>query len=116
MQVTETLNEGLKRGYRITVTAAELDAKVNDKLKLVPGGAEIVHALVERFGAELLDDSPVSCTLQLTGRVDDVDAFVREAARAGTASPGMRTKASSTTISLEPVPCRPMDCQVSIIW
>ena len=32
MQVTETLNEGLKRGYAITVTAAELDAKVNEKL------------------------------------------------------------------------------------
>jgi trigger factor len=32
MQVTETLNEGLKRGYEITVTAAELDAKVNEKL------------------------------------------------------------------------------------
>ncbi len=32
MQVTETLNEGLKRGYAITVTAAELDTKVNEKL------------------------------------------------------------------------------------
>ena len=32
MQVTETLNDGLKRGYSITVTAAELDAKVNEKL------------------------------------------------------------------------------------
>ncbi len=32
MQVTETLNEGLKRGYAITITAAELDAKVNEKL------------------------------------------------------------------------------------
>ena len=32
MQVTETLNEGLKRGYQITVTAAELDEKVNEKL------------------------------------------------------------------------------------
>ncbi len=32
MQVTETLKEGLKRGYAITVTAAELDAKVNEKL------------------------------------------------------------------------------------
>ncbi len=32
MQVTETLNEGLKRGYAITVTAAELDEKVNAKL------------------------------------------------------------------------------------
>jgi len=32
MQVTETLNEGLKRAYAITVTAAELDDKVNTKL------------------------------------------------------------------------------------
>ncbi|WP_095589890.1 trigger factor [Actibacterium ureilyticum] len=32
MQVTETLNEGLKRGYQITVTAAELEEKVNEKL------------------------------------------------------------------------------------
>ena len=33
MQVKETLNEGLKRGYDITVTAAELDAKVTAKLE-----------------------------------------------------------------------------------
>ena len=32
MQVTETLNEGLKRGYSITLTAVELDAKVMEKL------------------------------------------------------------------------------------
>jgi trigger factor len=32
MQVTETLNEGLKRGYTVTVTAEELDAKVRAKL------------------------------------------------------------------------------------
>ncbi|MFT6024758.1 MAG: trigger factor [Ascidiaceihabitans sp.] len=32
MQVNETLNEGLKRGYSITVTAAELEAKVDEKL------------------------------------------------------------------------------------
>ncbi len=32
MQVTETLNEGLKRGYQITITADELDNKVNEKL------------------------------------------------------------------------------------
>ncbi len=32
MQVTQTLNEGLKRGYQITVTAAELEAKVAEKL------------------------------------------------------------------------------------
>ena len=33
MQVTETLNEGLKRGYSIKLTAAELDKKVNEKLQ-----------------------------------------------------------------------------------
>jgi trigger factor len=32
MQVTETLKDGLKRGYTITVTAAELDVKVQEKL------------------------------------------------------------------------------------
>lgn len=33
MQVTETLNEGLKRGYAITVPASELEAKVSEKLE-----------------------------------------------------------------------------------
>ncbi|KJZ21615.1 trigger factor [Tritonibacter mobilis] len=32
MQVTETLNEGLKRGYAITIPATELEEKVNAKL------------------------------------------------------------------------------------
>ena len=32
MQVTETLNEGLKRGYTVTLTAAQLDEKVVAKL------------------------------------------------------------------------------------
>ncbi len=33
MDITETLNEGLKRAYRITLPAAELDAKVDQKLR-----------------------------------------------------------------------------------
>jgi trigger factor len=32
MQVTETLSEGLKREYKVIVPAAELDAKVNERL------------------------------------------------------------------------------------
>ncbi|MEL7106287.1 MAG: trigger factor [Pseudomonadota bacterium] len=32
MQLTETLNEGLKRGYQIKIPAEELDKKVNEKL------------------------------------------------------------------------------------
>ena len=33
MQVTETLNEGLKRAYTMVITNADLDAKVDEKLK-----------------------------------------------------------------------------------
>jgi trigger factor len=33
MQVTQTLNEGLKKGYSITVSADELEAKVSEKLE-----------------------------------------------------------------------------------
>src|SRR5215470_3328196 len=32
MQVTETLNEGLRREFRVVVPAADLDAKVNERL------------------------------------------------------------------------------------
>jgi trigger factor len=41
MQVTETLNEGLKRGYKITLTAQELDNKVNEKLTDAKGNISI---------------------------------------------------------------------------
>ena len=41
MQVKETLNEGLKRGYAITVTAAEMDAKVEAKLKEAQADVEM---------------------------------------------------------------------------
>tara|TARA_R110002124_G_scaffold1434_13_gene8497 strand:- start:5324 stop:6703 length:1380 start_codon:yes stop_codon:yes gene_type:complete len=41
MAITETLNEGLKRGYKIVVTAAELDATVETKLKEAQPNIEI---------------------------------------------------------------------------
>ena len=53
------------------------------KLKLGTGGTARALALAKRFAAELLDDAPVSCTLQLTGTVHEVDEFVREAAEVG---------------------------------
>ena len=34
MQLVETTNEGLKRGYEVTITAADLDAKVVEKLQV----------------------------------------------------------------------------------
>ena len=66
MQVTETLNEGLKRAVTITVTAAELDAKV--QAKLVEAQPEIemkgfrkgkvpLPILKKQFGPRLFGDA-----------------------------------------------------------
>ena len=66
MQVTETLNEGLKRGYTITVTAAELDAKVQEKLIEAQPEVEIkgfrkgkvpLAILKKQFGQRLMGDA-----------------------------------------------------------
>ncbi|NHB78416.1 trigger factor [Rhodobacter calidifons] len=66
MQVTETLNEGLKRGYTITVTADELDAKVQEKLLEAQPEVEIkgfrkgkvpLAILKKQFGTRILGDA-----------------------------------------------------------
>ena len=66
MQVTETLNEGLKRTYTITVTAAELDAKVKEKLVEAQPEVEMkgfrkgkvpMAMLRKQFGARLMSDA-----------------------------------------------------------
>lgn len=66
MQVTETLNEGLKRGYTITVTAAELEAKVQEKLveaqpeiemKGFRKGKVPLAILKKQFGQRLMGDA-----------------------------------------------------------
>ena len=66
MQVTETLNEGLKRGYNITVTADELDAKVNEKLAEAAPEIEMkgfrkgkvpMALLKKQFGARLMGEA-----------------------------------------------------------
>jgi trigger factor len=41
MQVTETLSEGLKREYRVVVTASDLDSKVNTRLDELKGQVRI---------------------------------------------------------------------------
>ena len=66
MQVTETLKDGLKRSYTITVPAADLDAKVNDKLveaqpeiemKGFRKGKVPMPILRKQFGERLLGDA-----------------------------------------------------------
>ncbi len=54
------------------------------KLRLETGGLAKALALAKKFGAEILDDSQVSCTLQLTGNVSDIDTFLDEAESVGT--------------------------------
>src|ERR1041385_4439489 len=41
MQVTETLSDGLKREFKVVVPAAELDAKVNERLDDLKGRVRI---------------------------------------------------------------------------
>ncbi len=66
MQVTETLNEGLKRSYTITVTSAELDAKVQEKLLEAQPEVEIkgfrkgkvpLAILKKQFGQRMIGDA-----------------------------------------------------------
>tara|TARA_R110002049_G_scaffold263117_1_gene439289 strand:+ start:2406 stop:2927 length:522 start_codon:yes stop_codon:yes gene_type:complete len=53
------------------------------KLKLGTGGFAKAMVLAKEHGAEILDDAQISYTLQLTGRVSEVDAFVAAAADVG---------------------------------
>jgi acetolactate synthase-1/3 small subunit len=53
------------------------------KLKLATGELTKAIELAKRHGADVLDDAQVSCTLQLTGTVQEVDAFVADAGKVG---------------------------------
>ena len=53
------------------------------KLKLATGGYAKVLALARKYDAEILDDSQVSCTVQLTGRPTEIDEFIESAAAIG---------------------------------
>lgn len=66
MQVTETLNDGLKRGYRITVPGADLTAKVDAKLAEAAPDIEMkgfrkgkvpMALLKKQFGERLLGEA-----------------------------------------------------------
>mgnify|MGYP003636222133 CR=1 FL=1 len=66
MQVTETLNEGLKRGYKMILSAKDLDEKVNAKLKEAQPDIEIkgfrkgkvpLPLLKKQFGQRVLGEA-----------------------------------------------------------
>ncbi|MCA0204102.1 MAG: trigger factor [Proteobacteria bacterium] len=66
MQVTETLNDGLKRGYTITIPAADLAAKVDEKLREAQPEVELkgfrkgkvpMAMLKKQFGPRLMGEA-----------------------------------------------------------
>ena len=53
------------------------------KVKLATGGLAKAMLLAKKFSAQILDDSQASCTIQLTGRVAEIDDFIVEAEAIG---------------------------------
>ncbi len=80
MQVTETLSEGLKHEFRVVVPAAELDAKLNERLDALkdqvringfrPGKVPVAH-LKRLYGratmAEVIDNAVRDANSQIVG-------------------------------------------------
>lgn len=56
------------------------------KLKLATGGLAKAMLLAKKYGADILDEAQLSCTIQLTACIDDIDAFVIDAAAIGEVS------------------------------
>jgi acetolactate synthase-1/3 small subunit len=67
------------------------------KLKLATGGYAKVLTLAKKYGAEILDDSQVSCTVQLTGRLAEIDEFIESAAAIGELSAVARSGSVSVS-------------------
>lgn len=67
------------------------------KMKLATGGFAKVLSLAREYGAEILDEAQNSCTLQLTGKLDKIDAFVLAASQIGKLSAVARS--GSVTVS-----------------
>ena len=66
MKITETLNEGLRRGYSIVITAKELDKKVDEKLNEAQPNIEMkgfrkgkvpMAMLKKQFGPKVLGEA-----------------------------------------------------------
>lgn len=66
MQISQTLNEGLKREYKVTVTAKDFDAHVAERLQVLGQKAKIAgfrpgkaphHVLMQRFGEQATQEA-----------------------------------------------------------
>lgn len=76
MQTVETLNEGLKRAYTLTITAKEIDAKVDAEVKRVapqvrmPGfrPGKVPANLVRKMHGEALTRDALNAAIQKASR------------------------------------------------
>ena len=114
MQTVETLNEGLKRAYTLTITAADIDAKVDAEVKRVaptvkmPGfrPGKVPANLIRKMHGEALSQDALNSSIQ-----DGIQALIAEqklrpatapqVSLEGDYAPG---KDAAVTVSLEVLP------------
>ena len=114
MQTVETLNEGLKRAYTLTITAADIDAKVDAEVKRVaptvkmPGfrPGKVPANLIRKMHGEALSQDALNSSIQ-----DGIQTLIAEqklrpatapqVSLEGDYAPG---KDAAVTVSLEVLP------------
>ena len=114
MQTQQTVNEGLKRGYTITITAAELAAKIEAEIKKIapqvrmPGfrPGKVPANLVKKMHGEALHGQVVNDTIR-----ESVDKLIRDEALRPAMQPEIglnddyeEGKDAAITVSLEVLP------------
>ena len=117
MQTVETLNEGLKRAYTLTITAADIDAKVDAEVKRVapqvkmPGfrPGKVPANLVRKMHGEALAADALNSAIQQGVQQLIADQGLRPAMQPSVAlgddyAPG---KDAAVTVELEVLPAVP---------
>jgi trigger factor len=114
MQIKQTVNEGLKRAYQITITAAELSAKIDAEIKKVapqvrmPGfrPGKVPANLVKKMHGEAMHGQVVNDTIR-----ESVDKLLRDEALRPAMQPEIglnedyaEGKDAEITVSLEVLP------------
>jgi len=114
MQTVETLNEGLKRAYRVTITAADIDARVDAEVKRVaptirmPGfrPGKVPSNLVRKMHGEALSQDALNTAVQQGVQQVIADHGLRPAVQPQVelADGYARGRDAELTVSLEVLP------------
>ena len=81
MQIVETTNEGLKRGYTVTIPAKEIEARIDAEVKKVapqvrmPGfrPGKVPANLVKKMHGEALHSDAFNATIR-----ESIDELIRD--------------------------------------